>query len=217
METIAMRVPDENIASVRNVDTVRKVGYTFATNSSQEMTFVAKNHHIVTLKVANIKFLAVYGNIRRLPHKVAAIKPTDQLATFADDEYCRTDAINCHDLPVSRNCESRDNVDVSYGDLLQKMSILREDLHARTFVAAITDHVFTGCAHHGNFSRIPQLPFVFARRPELEFEGPGFVKNLKKIRSKSIPLDKFDQMITCMRWLLVSATIMSSSRPRQNP
>jgi hypothetical protein len=58
METIAMRVPDENIASVRNVDTVRKVGYTFATNSSQEMTFVAKNHHIVTLKVANIKFLA---------------------------------------------------------------------------------------------------------------------------------------------------------------
>lgn len=70
-----------------------------------------------------------------------------------------------HPLFKTKHTQARDgktgnDVDVADGDLLDVMSVLREDLHARALVAAIAHDELAGRSHHGDFARVPQLPFL---------------------------------------------------------
>ena len=120
------------------------------------------------------------SNIGRLPHEITAIEPTNQLPAFADDEYCWTDAVDSNYLPVPCDCKSRHNIDVSYGNFLEKMAVFREILHTRTLVSAIAYHVLSSSTHYGNLPRIPQLSFVLARGAKLELEGSRLIENLQR-------------------------------------
>lgn len=58
METVAVRIADENIAGIRDVDAVRKVGQVLAADAAQVHTLFVEDDHIVTFEVAHIELLA---------------------------------------------------------------------------------------------------------------------------------------------------------------
>lgn len=51
MESVAMAVPNENIASVADVNSIGVVGDVFAANATHEVAFFIKDHYAVTLKM----------------------------------------------------------------------------------------------------------------------------------------------------------------------
>lgn len=50
VETVSMAVPDEDVASIADVDTVGVVGDVLTANAAQKVAILIKNHHTVTLK-----------------------------------------------------------------------------------------------------------------------------------------------------------------------
>lgn len=119
------------------------------------------------------------GYIWRLSHVIAAIEPSQKITTLADNEDSWTDTVHCNDLTMTGDGQSRHDIYVAYGDLLQKMTILGEDLHAGTFVSTVANYILSSCSHYGYFARIPELALVFPWYSELEFEGSSFLKYLK--------------------------------------
>ena len=63
-------------------------------------------------------------------------------------------------LTVLRDRESGDDVDVADRDLLHKVSVLREDLHARALVAAVTHDVLASLTDDGHLAWVPQLTLL---------------------------------------------------------
>lgn len=53
MEAVTMAVPNENIASVADVDSIGVVGDVFAANAAHEVAFLIEDHYAVTLKMIN--------------------------------------------------------------------------------------------------------------------------------------------------------------------
>lgn len=76
--------------------------------------------------------------------------------------------------------EPSHDVDVADRNLLDVMTVLGEDLHARALIAAIADDELAVGAHHGDFSREPKLAFFLARHAEVELEASVLLKNLKR-------------------------------------
>lgn len=60
MEAIAVRVANQNVAGIRNVDAVWEAGYLLVTDAMQERTVLAKYGHIVALEVAHVKIGACF-------------------------------------------------------------------------------------------------------------------------------------------------------------
>ena len=63
-------------------------------------------------------------------------------------------------LTLRSDGESGNDVDVADGDLLDELAVLCEDLHARAFTAAVTDHVLARRADHRHLARVPQLALL---------------------------------------------------------
>lgn len=117
-------------------------------------------------------------DVGRLSHIIAAIKPTQKVSVFGYNENCGTDAVHCYDFTMSRNCQSSHNVNVANGNFLEKMSVFRENLHSGALVSAVANNVFSARTHHGNFTRVPKLSFIFSGGSELKLVGAGFFKHL---------------------------------------
>ena len=49
VEAVAVRVADEDVAGVRHVDAVRKVGHRFAADAPQKVARLVEHHHTVAL------------------------------------------------------------------------------------------------------------------------------------------------------------------------
>lgn len=55
MEAIAVRIADENVASIGNIDAVREAGDLLVTNAMHERAVLAENGHVVALEVAHVE------------------------------------------------------------------------------------------------------------------------------------------------------------------
>lgn len=55
METVAVRVPDQNVTSIRNVDAIRETGYLLVPDAVLECAVLLKYCHTVAFEVAHIK------------------------------------------------------------------------------------------------------------------------------------------------------------------
>lgn len=53
-----MRVADQDVAGVRNIDAIRKIGEILAAYATQKVTLLAEHHHVVALEVAHVKLLS---------------------------------------------------------------------------------------------------------------------------------------------------------------
>jgi hypothetical protein len=111
---------------------------------------------------------------------IAAIKPMNQIAIFRDDENSWRDTIDSHNVTLICDSQPGNDVDVANCDFLYVMSIFGEDLHSRTFIAAITNDKFAVCSHHCNFAWEPELTFFLARNAEVELETSVLLKDLSK-------------------------------------
>lgn len=58
VELVPVRVSDEHVPSVRNIDPIGEVGDVLASDASQETPLVVEHNNAVTLKVAHVEFLA---------------------------------------------------------------------------------------------------------------------------------------------------------------
>lgn len=58
VEPIAVRVADQDVAGVRNIDAIRKIGEILAAYATQKVTLLAEYHHVVALEVAHVKLLS---------------------------------------------------------------------------------------------------------------------------------------------------------------
>lgn len=74
MEAVTMAVPNENIASVADVDSIGVVGDVFTANATHEVAFLIEDHYAVTLKInntcmniKNYKTVAVEQNLSTIP------------------------------------------------------------------------------------------------------------------------------------------------------
>lgn len=55
MKTISVRIADQDVASVADVNAVRKVRHVVRSDASQILSFLVKNDHAVSFEVANKK------------------------------------------------------------------------------------------------------------------------------------------------------------------
>lgn len=55
MEAIAMRITDEHIPGIGDIDAVWKAGYLLVANAIEECAVVLENGHAMALEVANIE------------------------------------------------------------------------------------------------------------------------------------------------------------------
>lgn len=84
-------------------------------------------------------------------------------------------------LTLSADGYASDNVNVADGNLLNKVSVLQEDLHARAFVAAVTHDVLACLTLHSHLTRVPQLPFLLACDAKLVLVFSVLVKDLNAV------------------------------------
>ena len=66
-----------------------------------------------------------------------------------------------------------------YGDLLDEVTVLGENLHAGAFVTAVTHYKLARVPHHSNLARVPQLTLLFPRDSKLKFERPCLLEHLQ--------------------------------------
>lgn len=120
----------------------------------------------------------VDGDVGRLSHVVATIKPPKQVAAFGNDENSRADTIDSYNFASRSNSQTGYNVDVANGNLLEEVAISSEDLHAGAFIATVTNYVFACGAHHRHLAGVPELTFVLPGNPELELVSASLLKHL---------------------------------------
>ena len=65
---------------------------------------IGKLHDTVNLRLTHFEvthkvLLATDGDVRRLTHVVAAVKPADEVTSLRDTEHCRRDAVDCDNVP----------------------------------------------------------------------------------------------------------------------
>ena len=65
-----------------------------------------------------------------------------------------------HSPTLLSNGQASHNVYVSYGNLLDEVAALGEDLHAGTLIATVTHHVLARVTDDSHFAWVPQLPFL---------------------------------------------------------
>lgn len=56
MKTVAVRIANQNIASIRDVDAIREAGDLFVSDAIHELTLLGKDGNTMTFKVADIEF-----------------------------------------------------------------------------------------------------------------------------------------------------------------
>lgn len=83
-------------------------------------------------------------------------------------------------MSLVSHSQASNDVDVANGDLLDVMTVLGEDLHARTLIASITNDEFAVGSHDCNLAGKPQLSFFFSRNTEMELERPVLLEYLKR-------------------------------------
>jgi hypothetical protein len=81
-------------------------------------------------------------------------------------------------VALSSYGKSSNNVDVTYGYLLDELSILGEQLHARSFTATITDNILARRTYDGDLAWVPQLAFLTTRYSKLVLELSSLLKDL---------------------------------------
>ena len=67
--------------------------------------------------------------------------------------------MKCRDFTLLSNGESSNNINVTNGNLLDKVTSLGEYLHPRPLIASVTHNVLATVSHYCNFARVPQLTF----------------------------------------------------------
>lgn len=110
---------------------------------------------------------------------IAAIEPMNQIAVLRDDENSRRDAIDSHNVSLICDGQSCDDVNVSNGDLLDVVTVLGEDLHARTFITAIADDELAVGSHHCDLAWEPKLTFFLTGNAEVELEAAVLLEDLE--------------------------------------
>ena len=97
MELVSMRISDENVSGVRNVNSIWKIGDGLATDSPKKIPIFMHHHDAVSLEVTNIIFMPKYGNVRGLGHIFRAFDILNQFATFMQNENGRSHRVHCDD------------------------------------------------------------------------------------------------------------------------
>lgn len=146
MEAVSMRIADQHISGIWYVDSIWEVGVVLAANAAHKLTFLVEHDNAVTLEVADEKFLAwnsrirvdkkfcyfyvvvcfitANGNVGRLSHVVTAVKPTQQVARFSDDEDCWGYTVNGHNLSDWVDSKASNNVNVSKQFIILEIILL---------------------------------------------------------------------------------------------
>lgn len=75
VEAVAVRVADEHVALVRDVDAVREVGDVLAADSAHEAAVFVEHDDAVAFEVAHVVLVAPDGDVRWLAHVVRAVEP----------------------------------------------------------------------------------------------------------------------------------------------
>jgi len=181
VEPVSMRVTNENISRIRDVDPIGEVGDALTPDPSHEDPFLCEHDNIVALKITDIELSSAYCYVAWLPHVVGTVKPAQKVATLGDDKEGRGNTVHSHNIAIPGDGQTRHNVNVANCYLPDKVSVLGEDLHPRPLVASIANHKLARAFHHRNLARVPQLPFFLAWDAELVAEGPVLLKHLNPV------------------------------------
>merc|ERR1719233_2698542 len=176
-----MRITNENIASVRYVNSIWKVGNILASNPPHEHTILGKYNHVVALKITDIELPATHCNITWFPHIVSAVKPPQQLPLLRDHEHGGRHGVDSNNIAIPGNCKPGHDVDVPDGNLPDKMAVLGEYLHPTPLIPPVTNHELPRVLHDGNLPGIPQLALLLPRDPELVPVGSILLKHLDPV------------------------------------
>jgi len=86
VELVAVRVSDEDVASVGDVNAVGEAGDVIGADLAQQLAVLVDNYNVVVPEIANVKVPLENPDVRRLLHEVAALVVPDELSLFAEDE-----------------------------------------------------------------------------------------------------------------------------------
>ena len=70
VELVSVRVPDEDVALVRDVDAVGEGRDGLAADAAKELAFLTHHHDAVALEVADVELATEHGDVRRLGHEL---------------------------------------------------------------------------------------------------------------------------------------------------
>ena len=68
MELIAVRVSNEDVSLIGNIDSIREIGVRSGTNSTDELSAFVDYYNAVAFEIANVVMIAENCDVRRFAH-----------------------------------------------------------------------------------------------------------------------------------------------------
>ena len=185
VELVAVRVPNEHVALVADVDAVGKAGDGLGADPAQEVTVLGEDDDRVALEVADVVLGPVDGDVGGLRHVVRAFDVVFELPELGHDEDGGGHGVYGDDEALAVDGQAGDDVDVADLDEAHEVAGGGEDLHARALAAAVADDVVAAEARREdrNLARIPQAALFFASQSETAAEAAIFVEYLGEKKS----------------------------------
>ena len=180
VELVPVRVSDQNVTGVGNVDAVGKAGHVVVANFAQQLALLAHHDDVVVLEVADVVVPVVDTDVRGLLHEVGTLVELDQFAHFRQNEDSRGYRVHSHDMAFMINGQASHDINEPDTDGMAKLPVLIEDLHPRPLASSVAHDEVSIVSENRHLARIPQATFSFALIAKHEPELAILVENLKK-------------------------------------
>ena len=79
MKLIAVRVSNEDVSLIRNINSIRKIGVRSGTNSTDELSAFVDYYNAVAFEIANVVMIAENCDVRRFAHIIGTFYEEKEL------------------------------------------------------------------------------------------------------------------------------------------
>jgi len=111
VELVPVGVTNQDVAGVRNVNSVRETSHLLRTDLPQQLTFGGHNYYIVVPEVAHVIIALENTDVTWFFHEVRTLVKPDELSALLEDKNGGCDGVNSHNVTLRIDGKSSDDVD----------------------------------------------------------------------------------------------------------
>jgi len=111
VELVPVGVTNQDVAGVRNVNSVWETSHLLRTDLPQQLTFGGHNYYIVVPEVAHVIIALENTDVTWFFHEVRTLVKPDELSALLEDKNGGCDGVNSHNVTLRIDGKSSDDVD----------------------------------------------------------------------------------------------------------
>jgi len=111
VELVPVGVTNQDVAGVRNVNSVRETSHLLRTDLPQQLTFGGDHYYIVVPEVAHVIVALENTDVTWFFHEVRTFVKPDELSALLEDKNGGCDGVNSHNVTLRIDGKSSHDVD----------------------------------------------------------------------------------------------------------